>query len=113
MQPGALDRLIVIEEEVKTKDSVTGQTKSTWTYVGKFWAHLRAPRTESEEDWAFTAKREIPLEKYIFTIRFFSGLTVKHRLTYDDKYFDIVSLKEVGRRQWLQIMGVFKEGRPV
>jgi head-tail adaptor len=108
MHSGALDRVVTLQVEAEVKDPNTGQTKFQFTDVGTFAAHIKA--VKMSEDFEMNTggggervPREIAKEVYIFTIRYFSSLTVRHRLIFESKIFDIVGIQEVGRRAWWKI----------
>lgn len=111
MRGGALDRVITLQVEASTKDAATGQTKFTFTTVGNFAANLKPVKMGEAFDMGTSGgnsskvAREIAKEVYIFTIRYFTGLTVRHRIIYDGRVFDIVGIHEEGKRRWWKIRG--------
>jgi len=93
MRAGLLNKRISIQERVETQDSF-GEAKPTWTEVLSTFASIYPVRgTErymSMEKHA-TATHEI-------NIRFTELISPKHRIVYQGRAFDVVSVLNLGER---------------
>lgn len=101
MQIGKLDRRIVLQRATKSKDSF-GQPIETFADWQTVWAaympvsdgeKLRANETYSN----LTARFKIRWSSAVST------LNTKDRVTFDGRTFDIIGVKELGRRDGLEI----------
>lgn len=92
MQAGKLDRRIVIERFTATTDPFGGEVQ-TWAPLATVWAqYLPGPggeRWRSSEVAAVTECR--------FIIRNWPAVTVKDRVIYKGRAYDIVDVAEIGR----------------
>lgn len=98
---GDLDNRITIERAVETRDAFNSVTK-TWTSVATVWASKEdirdAERVASQEVGAEITTR--------FQIRYSSevaGVDPKHRVICAGRTYDIVAVKEIGRREGIEI----------
>ena len=93
MRAGTLSKLLSIEKRVEVQDDY-GEAKPTWTEVAKVYGSIYPVRgTErymSMEKHA-TATHEI-------NIRFTKTISAKHRIVYDGREFDILSVLNVAER---------------
>lgn len=93
MRAGLLNKLLSIQERVETQDSY-GEAKATWQEVAKVYGSIYPVRgTErymSMEKHA-TATHEI-------NIRFMQNISAKHRIVYDGREFDILSVLNIAER---------------
>ena len=94
---GKLDRQITIQSLTQTQGEY-GELIDTWTDVATVWANAYAGAGKE-----FVAARQVNAEVSMqFQIRWMA-LSTTMRILYDGKYFDIVDIAEVGRRERLNI----------
>lgn len=102
MRAGRMDRRITIEKpEVTQSDS--GQELITWVPVATVWAEKR----ENAGDERFAAKQFVGHAVKTFKIRWSTtvaeALTVECRISFDGRYFNITDIREISRREGLEI----------
>lgn len=90
---GELRNKVNIQSASVTKDSAGG-IQEAWTTVHSPWAKLEA-LSGKEMEVAKQVRADI---NYRITIRYYSGLTSKHRITWNNKTFNIVSIQNPGER---------------
>ena len=79
--------------------SSNGGVITTWSPLPAVWASLK-DLTGFERVTGQAETAQLDTE---FCIRWISGITTKHRVSYDGAVYDIVSAKRIGRKQWLVI----------
>ncbi|MGK9054194.1 phage head closure protein [Neorhizobium petrolearium] len=97
---GNMDRRITIEREAETV-SLSGDPRKTWTSVTTVWAEV-LQQTASE---FFTGYGEAETGTVIFRVRFQPGITTADRVTYDGAAYGLKEIKEIGRRDALELRG--------
>lgn len=105
MRAGDLDRKLVIEEPTGTRNGI-GENIETWSEFATVWAK-RLP-VKANEYYA-TDQVNAPVEA-VFRIRWLSGLTAAMRISYDGKYYDILSIQEIGRREGYELIARVHSG---
>jgi len=105
MISSGFDRKILIEKPTAAQ-SGTGASTNTWTTHVK----IRARRVDVSSR-EFLGAAEVVEYRASFEMRFVKGLNAKMRIkdTKTDEYFDIVSIKEVGREKGHIINAVFQD----
>ena len=98
MRAGKLDREITFERATETVDGY-GATAPTWAPLATMRAQL-IDATTDESIRAFGASTESTV---VFRTRYLEGLTVADRVIYEGSAYEIVQLKEIGRRRGLDI----------
>jgi SPP1 family predicted phage head-tail adaptor len=98
MQIGRLDRKITIESVTETRDGV-GQPTETWSTFATVWA----TKKEMGGKEMMAANQTVAESAAIFTIRYLSGVTPKMRINYGGNIYDILSIAEKGRQNYLEI----------
>ena len=94
---GKLDRQITLQSLTQTQGEY-GELIDTWSDVATVWANAYAGAGKE-----FVAARQVNAEVSMqFQIRWMA-LSTTMRILYDGKYFDIVDIAEVGRRERLNI----------
>jgi len=94
---GKLDRRITLQGLTQTQGEY-GELIDTWADVATVWANAYAGAGKE-----FVAARQVNAEVSMqFQIRWMAVSTTM-RILYDGKYFDIVDIAEVGRRERLNI----------
>lgn len=99
MRPGDLDRQVLIESLTTGQDSV-GDVTETWAEVATVWA---AKRDVGGREY-FDAAQVNAEVTTVFKIYHRDDVTPTCRLTCDGEVYDIVNIKELGRREGLEIM---------
>lgn len=90
---GKLNRRIDVLEYQTDRDEYGGELYE-WVVVGRVWASIE-PKTGSE----FFDNQQIKTsQNVIITMRFYAGITVKHRVRYEDKLYEIVAVIDKGTR---------------
>lgn len=95
MNPGLLDRTIIIERATETQDGF-GATTKTWAT----WKIRRARKIEVSGREAESNSREIGIYRVKFRIRYTEGVTSKNRVCYEGQKYDIEYPAEIGRREY-------------
>ncbi|UXT48174.1 phage head closure protein [Agrobacterium tumefaciens] len=97
---GNMDRRITIERETETVKP-SGSVVKAWTPVATVWAEV-LQQSASE---FFTGYGEAETGSVIFRVRFRPGITTADRVTYDGTAYGIKEIKEIGRRDALELRG--------
>ena len=98
MRIGKLDRRIVIEEQVTSKDDWNFDT-TTWQTYATVWANkMDKGVTEREE-----VDRQTALTRTIWNIRYNAGVNATMRISFGGLYYYITGVEEVNRRQEMNI----------
>lgn len=97
---GNMDRRITIERITKTRKP-SGDTIQTWMPVTTVWAEV-LQQTASE---FFTGYGEAETGTVIFRVRYVPGLTTADRVTFDGNEYGLKEIKELGRRDALELRG--------
>lgn len=97
-QAGRLDRRIVIQQAELVQDTF-GQAVETWTDFQKLWARVTYPSAvERFHSAALHSERAA-----VFTIRYIRGLDEKMRISYQNLYWKITGIREIGRKEGFEI----------
>ncbi|WP_457586100.1 phage head closure protein [Ensifer canadensis] len=97
---GNMDRRITIERETETVKP-SGSVAKVWAPVATVWAEV-LQQTASE---FFTGFGEAETGTVIFRVRYRPGITTADRVTYDGVAYGIAEIKELGRRDALELRG--------
>ncbi|MEH6477723.1 MAG: phage head closure protein [Sneathiella sp.] len=98
MQAGKLDRRITVQELTSTPDSFGGAVE-TWETLAPIWAGVQ----EGSGREYFAAARVNSEVSAVFETRYRSDLTSANRISYNGKFYNILSVSEIGRRKGLLI----------
>lgn len=98
MRAGKLDKIITIERVTTTVDEY-GTPVEGWAEVATVRAQLIQSTTE-EFMRSFGVSSETAV---IFRIRHMDGITLADRVTYDGRHHDLKEIKELGRREGLDL----------
>lgn len=101
MRAGKMDRVIQIETYSSTQDEYGGEVIS-WLPL----ATVRAEVIQQSGDEFLAAGGVLSSLAVIFRTRFIEGASVMSRVTFEGRYFNLVEIKEIGRRQGIELRGV-------
>ena len=94
MRAGKLDRRITIQRVTVATPNGFNEPIETWGDVVTVWAQQR-PNRGAER---FSSQEINGQAVMTFHIRYRADLTVKHRIVYGGRIWNIVDVREVGRR---------------
>jgi SPP1 family predicted phage head-tail adaptor len=98
MRAGKRDRRVVIERVVISRDAFNAPVE-TWVPLPPVWAgKVNKPGAER-----FAAQEVSGLAVRTFEIRYRRDLTVKDRIVYDGRTWNITDVREIGRRKGIEI----------
>lgn len=98
MNPGLLDCRVEIQRAT-TAIGRFGAPNDTWAPWKTRWARKK----ESTGNENTSNGREIGDQITVFTIRYTVGITLKDRLVFKSKVYDILSIVEIGRRHYQEL----------
>jgi SPP1 family predicted phage head-tail adaptor len=101
MQHEKLDRRITIQSQLITH-SDSGEEVVEWSTVATVWAEKR----ENAGAERFAARQNVGYAVKTFAFRWsnaVSGITVEHRILFDGRQFNITDVREIGRRQGIEV----------
>ena len=105
MRAGKLDRRVTIERAALTTNDF-GEVVEAWQCVATVWAQQR-PNRGGER---FAAQQTVGGKVLTFHIRYRSDLTTRDRLIYDGLTYNILDIREIGRRVVSEIDAAAREG---
>ena len=97
---GSMDRRITIERETETVNP-SGSVVKGWAPVATVWAEV-LQQSASE---FFTGYGEAEAGTVVFRVRYRPGITTADRVTYEGTAYGIKEIKELGRRDALELRG--------
>lgn len=98
MRAGKLDKSITIERVTTTVDEY-GTPIEGWATVAAVRAQIIQSTTEEfMKGWGTSTEAAI-----VFRIRHLDGITPADRVTYDGRAYDLKEIKELGRREGLDL----------
>jgi SPP1 family predicted phage head-tail adaptor len=110
MDAGRLDRRITILRAAVAADAFNEQVQ-TWGDIATVWAHA-APVMDAEKQ---RAGETLASKSYRFTIRYSSDVAdvdPRDRVTFDGRTYDVQGVKEIGRREGLEITATARAETP-
>lgn len=100
MNLGQLDRRISIEQATQQQDGYGQVVPQDWTVFANAWAkYTPLSGDEAQGD----ANRETQRSTVKFTIHYIAGVTATMRIVYQNAYWDITRIVELGRRRLLEL----------
>jgi SPP1 family predicted phage head-tail adaptor len=99
MRAGKLDRTIRIDRYNATSVDDYGTPGDSWEVL----ATLRAQVVQASTDEFIRSQGAVVETVIIFRTRFLSGVTTADRIHYQDGDFNIKEVKEIGRREGLEL----------
>lgn len=109
MQAGKLDRRIVLQRATVTTDAFN-QPVSTWATLATVWASA-TPISDGERARAGEVFSNINMR---FQIRYSSVVALvdtRDRVVFDGRVYDLVGVKELGRREALELTAAARAER--
>jgi SPP1 family predicted phage head-tail adaptor len=98
MRAGGLDRRVTLQRFTVTTDDY-GEEIQTWSDLATVFAEVR-----QQSGREFIAAAQVQADRLVvFFIRWFSGLTVLDRVSYAGTLHDIVEVREIGRRDGVEL----------
>lgn len=101
IEAGKLDRRITIQRATFTRNDM-GEQIPAWSTLATVWAEAK-PVSDGERVKAREVSAEISMR---FTIRWSTtvgGVNPKDQVVYAGRTYDIVGVKEIGRREGIEI----------
>ncbi len=95
MNPGKLDRRVVIQVRVFSKDA-TGSRVETWSDHATVWAELVTAKAKPNEVQIADADRATEVQQ--FRMRYRTITSTGYRLLYRSKFFNITGITEERRQ---------------
>lgn len=112
MRAGRLDRRATLLAAAVAQDATGEEVAVSWLSIATVWAE-HVPVSGSER----TAGSQIASSVTdLFRIRWshqVKGLTAKHRIRFDGRDYNIESIREIGRREGLEIAAFTPAEKPV
>ena len=103
MRSGDLDRRIVIQSPNTGTRNSFGEFIPSWTAIGTTWPAQYTPVRDSERFANSEATAAITARFLVRWCNALSTVDERHRIVFDGRTWDIVAVKEVGRREGLEI----------
>lgn len=98
MAAGDMDRKVIVERATVTRDLIGGVVETWATLVTIFCSYVPITGFEAMRNGMVRSSRAA-----LFTTRFRTDITVKDRLSFGGEYWNITFLREIGRREGLEI----------
>lgn len=111
MRGGDLDRRIQIMEKTVIQDDF-GEEIATWSPI----ATVYAEKLENNGQERFSTAQFVGKRVCSFQFRWSSavkGTTTLHRIVFDEVEFDIVAVKEIGRREGMRVDCTARSEEPI
>lgn len=99
IQAGKFDRIITIERATTIVDEY-GTPQRTWAEIFKVYAQMLQQSTSTA---MLKGYGEDAQNLVAFRVRFIDGITLEDRVTYQGQSFDMKEIKEIGRREALEL----------
>lgn len=100
MNIGKMDRRITIERLTETTKP-SGRVVKAWTPIATVWAEI----IQQSAAEFFTGFGEAETRTMIFRIRYVANITTADRVTYNGTAYNLKEIKELGRREALELRG--------
>ena len=108
-QIGKLDRRISIEAYVQTL-SESGAETLTWEELLKVWSGITYTNNTAGHPERQESNRETAVTNIVFRVRYSKDfLDKKLRIVFEEKQYDIISIVEDGRREFLNLSALLHE----
>lgn len=100
MKAGKLDRTITLQAPSYGIPDDYGAVVTTWGDP----ITVRAELVAIASDEAVKDSGEAATKAITFRIRYVDGITTAHRLSYAGSYFNVRDIREIGRREALEVL---------
>ena len=100
MNAGLMDEFIAVEKYTESTDTNTGEKLQTWANYANFWSRVQESESGAE---SVDADRREHRQNVNFTVRFDSGVSVKDRIVWNDRYYNIINIANIDRDMYLKI----------
>ncbi len=108
MRVGSLDRQVHILRNLGTARNEFNETAAAWTPLTIVWA---SKRTSGGQE--FLAGAQVTAEeRAVFVIRYRTDLKPTDRLECEGHVYNIAAMREIGRRQYLEVHGTALDSGP-
>ena len=104
MNAGIMDRRITVQTYTTATDDWNHPVK-TWADFATVWAS----KTDKRESEVNEQNQTVALTRTVWTIRYLAGIDTTARIQYDGSTYDIRGIKELGRREGMQITTELRE----
>lgn len=98
MRAGGMDRRITLERFTTIEDELGGEIQE-WTTLATVWAEARQQGGKE----FLAADTTNAVRRVVFFLRWLPGLTVLDRVSYDGRNHDIEEVREIGRRDGVEL----------
>jgi SPP1 family predicted phage head-tail adaptor len=98
--PGRMDRRITVQSFTTTQNAI-GEPEKTWTAL---YTDISAEVAQVGGREYFSADQRVAEADCRFYIRYRGDITEQMRIVYDGKTYDIKHIREIGRRERLEIL---------
>lgn len=98
MNAGMMDRRITVQT-YSTSNNDWNHPVKTWSDLTSVWAS----KTDKRETEVNELNQTVAITRSIFTIRHLANLSTTARIVYDGDNYEILGIKELGRREGMQI----------
>ena len=98
MLPSLLNKSLVIEKETTTTNRV-GTPQETY----EFLKECRAQKVQKSGTIQYNEYGQLPYSLDEFIVRYDDRINYKCRVIYNNNYFKIEHIEEMGRRHWLKL----------
>lgn len=96
---GTLDRRLIIRKAAFTRDAATNEEIPTWATLRQVWGtKIAKGESETIEAGALGANRVVT-----FRVRYMADVTERDRINCEGLEYDIRGIREVGRREGLEL----------
>ena len=103
MTIGELNRRISILEQSEEKDSF-GAVTGEWIETGRVWAKVAEKLSLDKQAEKIADGKIENSKKAVITVRFYAGLTTKHRISIDGKNYEITAIRDLnGDKRWTEV----------
>src|SRR3546814_1174641 len=97
MRTGDMDRRVTLQRFTTTQDEY-GEEIQTWTDLATVFAEVRQ---QGGKEY-LVAATTLAERRVVFFLRWFPGLTVEDRVSYDGLLHNIKEVREIGRRDGVE-----------
>jgi len=98
MNPGGMDRRVALQNYTTATDD-WGHPHKTWSTLANVWAQKKELRTFERTEQA----QIVAMNVTMFRIRHRTDVDTTMRISYDGNYYYITGVKELGRREGLEL----------